>query len=306
MRWRRLPKGEGQIDDRRGRSGGSGGFGRGGMPIPMGKAGGGMGIVALILVLVVSCMGGGNFLGGGDTGFDGLGLEPLPQAPGPSANEPIDVAPDVARDFVAAVSADIQRTWTRLFRAGGEQYRATQIVLFTRSTRGGCGPASAATGPFYCTLDHKIYIDLGFFNQLANRFGAPGDFAQAYVIAHEYGHHVQNLLGINRRVQEVARSNPNAMRGPEGLAVRMELQADCFAGVWAHSAYRQDLLEPGDIEEGLAAAEAVGDDRIQATTTGRVNPESWTHGSAAQRQEWFTRGLESGDPNSCDTFSGGV
>ena len=303
MRWRRLPKGEGQIQDRRSQSGGSGGgLGGGGLPIPMGRMGGGMGLIVIVILVAVSCLGGQNLLSGGDGGgFDGLGLEPLPSAPGPTANEPVDAPTDEAADFVARVSGDIQRLWTRQFRAAGLEYRPTEIILFRRATRGGCGPASAATGPFYCTLDRKIYIDLGFFNQLSQRFGAPGDFAQAYVIAHEYGHHVQNLLGINRRVRET--SNP-ANRNE--LSIRAELQADCFAGVWGHSAFQQDLLEPGDVEEGIGAAEAVGDDRIQATTTGRVNPESWTHGSSDQRREWFLRGFESGDPNTCDTFSGDI
>ncbi len=270
------------------------------MPLPGKGVGGGLGILGVIIVVVIgACLGGQNPLSGGSGGgFDGFGLEPIPAAPEATQNEAIDDPPDAAGQFVGAVSGDIQRLWTRQFRAAGLEYRPTQIVLFTRSTRGGCGPASAATGPFYCTRDRQIYIDLGFFNQLSQRFGAPGDFAQAYVIAHEYGHHVQNLLGISRRVRESStRSNQNE------LSVRTELQADCFAGVWAHSAYQDNLLEPGDIEEGIGAAEAVGDDRIQATTTGRVNPESWTHGSADQRREWFLQGFESGDPNSCDTFS---
>ncbi|MDH3725838.1 MAG: neutral zinc metallopeptidase, partial [Thermoleophilia bacterium] len=206
MRWRRLPKGQGQIDDRRGRSSAGGR-----MPIPAGRVGGGLGIVALILVVAVACLTGQSFVGGGEeSGFDGLGLEPLPAAPDATQNEPVDNPPDAAADFVGRISGDIQRLWTREFRRAELDYRPTTIVLFSRSTRGGCGPASSATGPFYCTLDRKIYIDLGFFNQLAQRFGAPGDFAQAYVIAHEYGHHVQNLLGISRRVREVAtRSNQN-------------------------------------------------------------------------------------------------
>jgi predicted metalloprotease len=300
MRWRRLPRDPSQVDDRRGRSGG---FAGGGTRIPGGRAGGGIGLAAILLLVVASCMTGGNFLTGGNdnSGFEGFGLEPLPPAPSATPDEPIESAPDPARDFVIAVSGDIQRMWSRTFRAAGVQYRPSQIVLFSGATRGGCGPASAATGPFYCTLDGKIYIDLGFFSQLSRRFGAPGDFAQAYVIAHEYGHHVQNLLGINGRMQRLTREEP---RKRNELSVRMELQADCFAGVWAHSAYQAGLLEPGDVEEGLGAAGAVGDDRIQATTTGRVNPETWTHGSSDQRREWFTRGLESGDPNVCDTFSG--
>ena len=270
--------------------------------MPGGRLGAGGGLVGLILVAVVACVGGQNFLGGGDGGgFDGLGFDALPTAPEATQNEPIDRAPDQAAQFVSAISGDIQRLWTRQFREAGLEYRPTQIVLFSRSTRSGCGPASSATGPFYCTLDRKIYVDLGFFNQLSQRFGAPGDFAQAYVLAHEYGHHVQNLLGINRRAQQqTTRSNQNE------ISIRLELQADCFAGVWGHSAYQDGILEEGDIEEGLAAAEAVGDDRIQQTTTGRIDPEKFNHGTSAQRREWFVKGLNSGDANTCDTFSGGI
>lgn len=297
MRWRRLPKGEAQIDDRRGQSSGGGR-----MPAPAGRVGGGLGIVVLILVIAVSCLGGRSLVGGGDGGgFDGLDFEPLPPSPVATQNEPVDDPPDAAADFVGRISGDIQRLWARQFRRADLEYQPTEIVLFRRATRGGCGPASAATGPFYCTRDRKIYIDLVFFTQLARRFGAPGDFAKAYVIAHEYGHHVQNLLGISRRVREV--SNPSHRNE---LSVRTELQADCFAGVWGHSAFQQELLETGDIEEGIGAAEAVGDDRIQATTTGRVDPESFNHGTSQQRREWFLRGFESGDPNTCDTFSGDI
>jgi hypothetical protein len=172
-------------------------------------------------------------------------------------------------------------------------------VLFTQSTTSGCGPASAATGPFYCPADRKVYLDLGFFAELRSRFGAPGDFAQAYVVAHEFGHHVQTITGVEPQVRRLQQRNPDAANE---LSVRMELQADCLAGVWAHSAY--DTLEPGDVQEALGAAAAVGDDRIQRTTTGRVDPESFTHGSSAQRQEWLSRGFESGDMGDCDTFSG--
>jgi len=265
--------------------------------------GAGGGLVALILIAIVACVGGQYFVDGdGNGGFDDLVFDRAPpEVPAGTANEPVDRPVDSARDFVGRISGDIQRLWAREFRAAGHEYLPTRIVLFTRSTRSGCGPASAAAGPFYCTLDRKIYADLGFFNVLSQRFGAPGDFPQAYVIAHEYGHHVQNLLGINRRVrQQTMLSNQNE------LSIRLELQADCFAGVWGHSACPQGILEEGDIEEGLDAAEAVGDDRIQRATTGRVDPETFNHGTSERRRTWFLRGLESGDPNGCDTISGGA
>jgi predicted metalloprotease len=261
---------------------------------------GGLGIVGVIVVLLFSVLSGGG--GGGGLGIPGL--EPLPPSPGAQAGGGISNADDDdMRQFVGFVVDDIQDTWTGIFRSAGRAYQPTTLVLFTGGTVSGCGPASSATGPFYCPRDGKVYLDLDFFRELRSRFGAPGDFAQAYVIAHEFGHHVQNLLGINEEVSRAQQQNP-ANANP--LSVRLELQADCLAGVWAHSAYRENLLEPGDVEEGLAAAAAVGDDRIQASIQGRIDPESWTHGSAEQRQAWFTRGFESGDPNSCDTFSSDV
>jgi uncharacterized protein len=173
-------------------------------------------------------------------------------------------------------------------------------VLFTGGTRTGCGAATTAVGPFYCPLDRRVYLDLGFFRELRDRFGAPGDFAQSYVIAHELGHHVQRITGIEAAVREQSRQDPAQANA---LAVRLELQADCLAGVWAHSTYERGILEPGDIEEGLQAAAAVGDDRIQRSAGGRIDPESWTHGSSEQRMRWFRRGFDSGDPASCDTFA---
>jgi hypothetical protein len=193
------------------------------------------------------------------------------------------------------VLGDTQQTWSQLL---GGRYQSTTLVLFRRATSTSCGYGQSASGPFYCPGDGKVYLDLSFFDELQRRFGAPGDFAQAYVVAHEVGHHVQNLLGINRQVQEAqqgggSRSNANA------LSVRLELQADCFAGVWGHHANRKDLLDPGDIEEGISAAAAIGDDRL---TKGRVSPDSFTHGTSAQRAQWLRQGLQTGDINSCDTF----
>lgn len=199
------------------------------------------------------------------------------------------------KEFISFVLDDNQETWTRIL---GQGYRDARLVLFRDAVDSACGFAQAATGPFYCPGDQKVYIDLGFYQELSRRFGAPGDFAQAYVLAHEIGHHVQNLLGTEREVRSAQRRNP---RSANRLSVAMELQADCYAGVWAHSA-RRELLEPGDVEEGLRAAAAIGDDRIQRMSGRYVNPESFTHGSSEQRMTWFRKGLTTGDPNACDTF----
>jgi uncharacterized protein len=203
--------------------------------------------------------------------------------------------------FVSFVLDDVQQTWNGAFEGAGASYRPAKLALFRDGTVSGCGAAQSAMGPFYCPIDEKVYLDLSFFEQLDRRFGAPGDFAQAYVIAHELGHHVQHLLGTDERVRDAQRSNPGTANQ---LSVRLELQADCYAGVWAHSAAERGKLETGDVEEGLGAASAVGDDRIQRRTTGSVNVDSFTHGSAQQRSEWFKRGFETGRSTSCDTFGG--
>ena len=194
-----------------------------------------------------------------------------------------------------------QAMWAEaLPRATGTQYRPATLVLFRDAVQSGCGAAQSAMGPFYCPLDEKMYIDLGFYDELAQRFGAPGDFAQAYVLAHEIGHHVQHVLGISNEVRRAQQGNPGEANA---LSVRLELQADCFAGVWASTV--PHMIEPGDLQEGLTAAAAIGDDRLQRQAGGGVNPEGFTHGTSAQRQEWLRRGLESGgDPNACDTFAG--
>jgi predicted metalloprotease len=200
--------------------------------------------------------------------------------------------------FVSFVLDDVQESWSRDFATRGASYRHAKLVLFTDATSTGCGFGDAATGPFYCPTDERVYIDLGFFHELADKLGARGQFAQSYVIAHEIGHHVQKLLGITQRA--------DAMRhaaGPTGGSVRLELQADCFAGIWAHSTEQRDLLETGDIDSAVGAAAAVGDDRLQRRSTGTVSPESWTHGSSAERVRWFRRGYESGSIPACDTFS---
>ena len=198
------------------------------------------------------------------------------------------------------VIRDVQDSWATSFAAAGKPYERTTLVLFNGGVNTGCGAASAATGPFYCPNDRRVYLDLGFFRELRDRFGAPGDFAQAYVIAHEVGHHVQNLLDILPQVNEAQRQHPDQANE---LSVRLELQADCLAGVWAHTAYQRQILEDGDLEEGLTAAAAIGDDRIQSQAGQRVNRESFTHGSSEQRTRWFLAGFKGGEVASCDTFS---
>lgn len=200
--------------------------------------------------------------------------------------------------FVAFVLDDAQANWARAFAARGAQYRPAKLVLFTDATSTGCGFGQAATGPFYCPADERVYIDLGFFRELDRKLGAKGDFAQAYVIAHEIGHHIQKQLGISERVHQ-----SNNVKGAGGASVRLELQADCFAGAWAHSTQQRNLLEAGDLDEALTAAQAIGDDRLQRQARGTVSPESWTHGSSAQRERWFKRGFDSGKLEDCDTFS---
>jgi predicted metalloprotease len=226
-----------------------------------------------------------------------------PAAPGygpPGAQAPRRSAQDPAKDFVAAVLGDTEDVWKAVFEAMGARYDPPRLVLFRRATQSACGSASASTGPFYCSADRELYLDSAFFAELSRRFGAPGDFAQAYVIAHEVGHHVQNLTGTMRRVDQ--RMRQLDAQGRNALSVRLELQADCYAGIWGHFAQRRNKLEAGDLEEGFRAAAAVGDDAIQKRTQGYVVPESFTHGTAEQRLRWFRIGLESGDMRRCNTF----
>jgi predicted metalloprotease len=300
VRWKR-GRGRDQIEDRRGQplprgSGGFGGFGRGGgfpIPIPRSRTGGLSvgGVVLVLIVLGILWFSGG--LGGG-SGTAAPTQAAVSGAPDPDAR---------LYDFVGFVVDDVQDFWRADLRTDGRTYQTTKIVLFTKATESGCGIADAATGPFYCPVDHKVYLALGFFRQLATEFQAPGDFAQAYVIAHEFGHHVQTLLGTEERVQRESQQHPSEANA---LSVRLELQADCYAGVWAHHAYAQKELDPGDIDEALRAAAAVGDDRIQRAAGQRVNPETWTHGSAAQRSRWLRTGFDTGDPRACDTFSASI
>jgi uncharacterized protein len=282
MRW--TPGDESQdIEDRRDESGdGGGGFQFGGMHIGIGGA---------ILLLVLSLIFKQNFfalLGGGSV------------SPRPAATSRPNPARDAAErpmvQFVSFVLDDTQNTWTQILpQQANKPYHHARLVLFRNYTQSGCGSAESATGPFYCPGDEKVYIDLGFYDELKRRFGAPGEFAQAYVLAHEIGHHVQNILGIERRVQ-------GNSHGQNSASVHLELQADCFAGIWAHSTQQRGLLEKGDVESALGAAAAVGDDRLQRMATGHVVPDSFTHGTSQQRMSWFSKGLESGSIAACNTF----
>ncbi len=285
MRWQSGQRSD-DIEDRRGFGGGGGGGGNG----PRLGLGGLLVLVALSFVfgrdlvtpVVETQMSSGQY------------DEAQPGAP-----RQVDPGQDKLVDFVSFVLNDVQDFWTAELPRQGQHYEKAKLVLFTDTTRSGCGFAETAMGPFYCPMDHKVYIDLGFYNELRSRFGAPGDFAQAYVLAHEVGHHVQNLLGIASKVRDQQQQHPESANE---LSVRLELQADCFAGVWGHSTQSRNILEAGDVEEGLGAAAAVGDDRIQKASTGRVNPETWTHGSAKQRVTWFKRGFDNGRVADCNTF----
>jgi predicted metalloprotease len=288
MKW--TPGGESQdIEDRRDEGGGGGGgFQFGGMHLGIGGA-----LILLVLSLVFKQ----NFfalLGGGGGG---------------SPNAPVARQPNPARDqqeqplvqFVSFVLDDTQKTWEQILpQQAGRPYRHAKLVLFRNYTQSGCGGAESATGPFYCPQDEKVYIDLGFYDELKQRFGAPGEFAEAYVLAHEIGHHIQKVVGTEARVRQMNQGN---RRMDNALSVKVELQADCYAGVWAHSTQQRNLLEQGDIQSALGAAAAVGDDRLQKMSTGHVAPDSFTHGSSAQRMHWFQQGFDSGSIAACNTFA---
>jgi len=328
------------VEDRRGQDGGGGfrfpggGGGRGiQIPIPMGRGDGGFSITTLLIIGAIMLLfginpldllrGGGGFSfpempqnqrvdrpGGGTNPFDIPGLpgsreaQPKPQQPGQPSQRTAR-PDDEAAQFVRRVLADTEDVWGKIFQSFGRKYQEPNLVMFSGGTNSACGQGVAQMGPFYCPLDGKVYIDLSFFNELERRFGAPGDFAQAYVVAHEVGHHVQKLLGIADKVQEAKQRIPE--RQANALQVRMELQADCLAGVWASvNDQLKKRLQPGDIEEGLRAAAMIGDDMIQKKTQGRVVPEAFTHGSSEQRQRWFTRGFQSGQIRDCDTFNAGA
>jgi predicted metalloprotease len=264
----------------------------------VGRTGAGVGIGTIVLVIA------GYFLGiSPSTVLSLLGAgESVTQGSGASTeNAPTGAPSDAQGDFAAAVLGETEDIWSKYFAARGQNYTAPTLVLFTGQVASACGRASAASGPFYCPSDQKVYIDLGFFNQLSSEFGAPGDFARAYVIAHEVGHHVQNLLGITEKSERM--SAQQGANDAKRVSVEVELQADCFAGVWAMQAQR--VIEPGELQQALQAAASVGDDTLQRRTQGRVVPETFTHGSAAQRQRWFQRGFDGGKLESCDTFASG-
>ncbi len=291
MRWRDRRE-SGNVEDRRG-------FGGGptiGLPIGRrGLAGGGIGAIILVVLALFFGVDPGVVLQSVQTSGVGPGTD-YSGAPASGENQ------DDLKRFVSVVLAETEETWNELFAQMGRQYEEPVLVLFNGAIQSACGLADTAVGPFYCPGDHKVYLDLGFFDELRQRFGASGDFAEAYVIAHEVGHHVQTLLGISPRVEAMQRQLGDA--GANQLSVRLELQADCFAGVWAARAdASRQILEAGDVDEALNAANAIGDDRMQRRAQGYVVPDSFTHGTSAQRVHWFRRGLETGDVQGCDTFS---
>lgn len=282
MRWRGMRESD-NVEDRRGK----------GTRIALG---GGLGTIALIVIIML--LGGDPQALLQDAGMGGAETSPAVTGAANTGNREED---ELAK-FVSVVLADTEDVWREIFQGMGKQYREPKLVLFRGQVRSACGFANAAVGPFYCPADEKVYIDLSFYDELSRRFGAPGDFAQAYVIAHEIGHHVQNLLGIMERIDAMRERSSKAQAND--LSVRLELQADFFAGVWTHQAQRmRQLLEAGDIEEGLRAATAIGDDRLQMRAQGYVVPDSFTHGTSAQRLRWFRKGLETGDIRQGDTFA---
>jgi predicted metalloprotease len=290
MRYRRGARLDpGQVQDRRGRGG-------------LAVGGGGLGVAGIVIYVLFALLGGGGGLGG----LQALDGERVGQGAPPSdLRQECRTGQDANDKEQCAIVADVnsvQAYWSQWFRAHGKQYREADTVFFDGATQTGCGGATSEVGPFYCPEDELVYIDLGFFGELRDRFGAEGGpFAEAYVLAHEYGHHAQDLLGTLERAREGS--------GPQGGSVRVELQADCYAGVWARNAVATRLIEEltdADIQQGLDAAAAVGDDRIQQRTQGRVDPETFTHGTSAQRQEWFMRGYKRGSPDGCDTFGGAI
>ncbi|TYR30518.1 flagellar biosynthesis protein FlgM [Mesorhizobium microcysteis] len=300
MRWRGRRESS-NVEDRRGQGGGiPGGFGRGGrgIPIPIGRAGGG-GISGILLLVVLFFV------------LRACGIDPMQILEGGPVNPQVSEqsAPgaqptDEEGQFVSVVLAETEDVWNGIFQAEGQTYREPTMVLFTDQVQSACGFASSASGPFYCPGDSRVYIDLGFFRELSQRFGASGDFAQAYVIAHEVGHHVQNLIGVlpefNRQRQSMSPTQANEM------SMRVELQADCFAGIWAHYTDQKGLLEEGDIEEALNAAHQIGDDTLQRRTQGYVVPESFNHGTSEQRMTWFSNGFRNGRLEDCDTFNNDI
>jgi predicted metalloprotease len=285
MRWRRVDSSD-VIDQRAG-----GGLPGGRVAIP-----GGLGIGGILIYLAIQLLaGGGSSLAVNDPFGSGT------QAPGVSAPRGIPASQDPERDlkdFSVYVFERTQRMWESTLQKDGEQYEHAKLVLYRGGVNTGCGSATSAVGPFYCPADQRVYLDLSFYDQMSRELGAPGDFAWAYVIAHEMGHHVQKMLGTSDKVEQLQRDNPGQRNE---LSVKLELQADCYAGVWASTVYKE--LEAGDVEEAMTASRAVGDDRLQRQATGRINPDTFTHGTSAQRSHWFDTGRQSGQPADCDTFS---
>lgn len=287
MRWTKVDNSDDVIDVR--------GAGRSGIPGGRVAVPGGIGLIGVIVILALQLLGGSSALYDVPSGLDGQAAE-VQSAPLPATEDP-DLT---LKDFSVAVFTDVQAMWSELFSASSIAYQRAKLVLYSGAVRSGCGSASSAVGPFYCPADNRVYLDLSFQRQMRSELGADGDFAWAYVIAHEMGHHAQNQLGTDAQVRDLVARDP----GKAGdLSVRQELQADCYAGVWAQRAYKAGALEPGDIDEALGAAAAVGDDTIQKKATGRIDPDSFTHGSSEQRSRWFNQGYSSGDADSCDTFS---
>ncbi|WP_296085685.1 neutral zinc metallopeptidase [uncultured Agrobacterium sp.] len=300
MQWRGRRQSD-NIEDRRGMSTGGMGGG-GGFRLPTGGRGGGIGIGGLVVILLISWALGINpltLLSGGDM-YSDSGSQQQQQ----TGTRPQGQSSDETTAFVRTILAETEDTWGKIFQASGETYQKPTLVLFSGQVRSACGNATSASGPFYCPVDRKVYLDTDFFHELSQRFGASGDFAQAYVIAHEVGHHVQNLTGVlpefNQRRQSMSESQANA------LSVKVELQADCYAGIWGKSTQQKGILEAGDLEEALNAAHQIGDDTLQKKTQGYVVPDSFNHGTSAQRVEWFRRGFDSGRVEDCDTFSADI
>jgi uncharacterized protein len=269
------------VEDRRGSSGG-------------GMGGGGLGIIGIVVLVIISLVTGRNYIGSYLAGGGAV-------ATSPAAPRSASLSEDRSAQLVSFVLDDVQRTWTKILADQGIEFRHARLVLFRDQTYSGCGTADASTGPFYCPQDEKVYIDLGFWDELS-RLGASGEFAQAYVVAHELGHHVQNILGTEMQVRRLQNQNPIQRNR---FSVDLELQADCYAGIWAHSSEQRNIVHTDDIASGLQAAASVGDDHIQRMSRGTVSPESFTHGTSAQRVGWFKRGLESGSLADCNTFKTG-
>lgn len=293
MKWQEGTQNDDVIDERGASpsSGGGGGFGGGGMRL------GGGGVLVVVVGLIIARLTGVNIFGGGG------GSDPAPSAAHGGRHETSHprTGPDSDAklvDFVKFTMKDVQSTFEGLFKAEGKPYRHAKLVLFTSAIDTGCGRSSSAIGPFYCPPDEEAYIDLSFYQELRDRFGAPGEFAEAYVLAHEIGHHLQNLLGIEKKSQMLG-----SKHGRDSASVKLELQADCFAGVWGHSAAQRGIVEAGDLEKALTAASAIGDDRLQKQAGMEVNAETWTHGSSEMRMRWFRRGFDSGRLDQCDTFN---